>query len=95
MEEIKKGFFEKIGNDKKIIQHQSKLNVKVTHQPYTDFDSDTLKQNEAPMDEPTYSGFGILELIKMLMYKAHYDKLHHYFGEKSIQCPYVDNDDFV
>ena len=47
------------------------------------------------MDKPIYLGFAVLELSKLHMYESYYDKLQPYFGEKIIQCPYIDTDAVV
>ena len=47
------------------------------------------------MEKPIYVGFATLELSKLHMYESFYDKLQPYFGEKSIQCFYINTDAFV
>ena len=65
------------------------------HKSYNNCDSYTFKQNEVLMDKPIYLGFTLLELSKLLMYETYYDILQPYFGEKIIQCHYMDCDSFV
>ena len=47
------------------------------------------------MDEPTYLGFAILELSKLLRYETYYDKLQPYFKQEKKQLHYMDTDSFV
>ena len=47
------------------------------------------------MDEPIYLGFAILELSKLHIYEAYYDKIQPYFGMENIQLHYMDCDSFV
>ena len=47
------------------------------------------------MDKPIYLVFAVLEFSKLHMYESHYDKLQPYFGEKNVQCSYIDTDAFV
>ena len=79
----------------KIIKQQSKLTFNGILKPYENYDSYTFKQNEGLMEKPTYLGFSVLELTKILMYEAYYDKLQPYFGEKKLQLNYMDCDSFV
>ena len=47
------------------------------------------------INKPTYLGFGVLEMSKMLMYETYYDTLHHYFRQENFQLHYMDCDSFV
>ena len=47
------------------------------------------------MDKPTYLGFAVLELCKLLMYETYYDKLKPHFGQENLQLHYMDTDSFV
>ena len=47
------------------------------------------------MDKPIYLEFAVLELSKSMMFERYYGKVQHYFGEKSIQLHYIDNDSFL
>ena len=47
------------------------------------------------MDQPTYLGFAVFELRKLHTYETYYDKLQAFFGEKNMQCHYIDTDAFV
>ena len=47
------------------------------------------------MDKPNFSGFAILKLSKLLMYKRYYGKLQPYFEQDKIQLHYMDTDSFV
>ena len=67
--------FVKKDNYREIVKHQSKLTFNGVHKPYENCDSYTFKQNEVLMDKPTYLGFTVLELSKLLMYETYYDKL--------------------
>ena len=80
---------------REIIKQQSKLTFNGIHKSYENCDSYTLKQNEFLMDKPIYLGFSVLELSKLLMYEAYYDKLQPYFGQENIQLHYMDTDSFV
>ena len=51
-----------------LIKQQPKVNFDGIHKSYTNYDSYTFKQNDVLMDKPTYLGFTILELSKLLMY---------------------------
>ena len=51
----------------------------------------TFKTNEVLMDKPIYFGFSVLELSKLLMYETYYDKLQPYFGQKNLQCHYMES----
>ena len=44
------------------------------------------------MNNPTYLGFSILELTKLIMYETYYDKLEPYFADKNLQLHYMDTD---
>ena len=70
-------------------------NVKVTHIFYATYDKYTIKQNEVVMDQPFYLGFAVFEMIKLLVYEAFYNNLQPYFGEKNIQCHYIDTNALV
>ena len=37
------------------------------------------------MDKPTYLGFSVSELSKLLIYETYYDKLQPYFKQEIIQ----------
>ena len=47
------------------------------------------------MIKPTYLGFAVLELRKLLMYETYYVELEHYVGEKDILLHCMDTDSFV
>ena len=79
----------------KIIKQQSKLTLNGIHKFYTNYDSYTFEQNEVVTDKPTYLGFALLELSKILMCETYYDKLQPYFGQKNLQLHYMDTDSFV
>ena len=51
-----------------LIKQQPKVNFDGIHKSYTNYDSYTFKQNEVLMDKPSYLGFAILELSKLLRY---------------------------
>ena len=59
---------------KNIIKQQSKLTFNGIHKSYKNCDSYTFKRNEAVMDKAIHVGFAILELGKLHMYEAYYDK---------------------
>ena len=80
---------------REIIKLQSKLIFNGIHKSYENCDSYTFKQNEILMDKPTYLGFFVLELNKLLMYETYYDKLQHYFGQENIQLHFMDTESFV
>ena len=80
---------------REIIKHQSKLTFNGIHKSYENCDSYTFKQNEVLMDKPTYLGFTVLELSKLLMYETYYDILQPYFGQENIKLHYMDTDNFV
>ena len=65
------------------------------HKSYTNYDSNTFKQNEVVTDKPIYLGFALSELSKLLMYETYYDKLQPYFGQRNLQLHYMDTDSFV
>ena len=52
---------------REIMKRQSKLTFKGIHKSYENCDSYKFKQNEVLMDKPTYLGFPVLELSKLLM----------------------------
>ena len=64
------------------IKQQQKLNFNGTHKSYTNYDSYTFKRYEVLSLKPIYLVFTVLELSKLLMFEAYYDKLQPYFGEK-------------
>ena len=66
----------------KFLKKQSKRLFIGIHKTNKNFDSYRFKQNEVLMDKPTYLGFDVLELSKLLMYETYYDKLQLYFGQK-------------
>ena len=74
---------------KKNIEQQSKLTFNGIHKSYTIYDSYTFKRNEVLMDKPTYLGYAVLELSKLLMYETFYDKLQPYFGQDKLQLHYL------
>ena len=47
------------------------------------------------MDKPTYQGFSVLKLCKLLMYDTYFDNIHPYFKQENIQLHYMDTDSFV
>ena len=77
------------------MKHQSKSKINGTHKSYSNFCSYILKHKEDVMDKPIFIGFAKLELSKLLMYESYYDKLPAYFGEKIIQCHYIETDAFL
>ena len=77
--------------NEKIIKQQSKSTFNGIHKSYENYDSYTIKQNEILMDKPIYLGFAVLELSKLHLYSTYYDILQPYFGEKNIQCHYMDS----
>ena len=79
----------------KIIKQQSKLTFKGLPYSYEKYDSNTFKQHEVLMDKLIYLGFSVLELSKLFMYEACYDRLQPYFGQENIQLHYMDFDSFV
>ena len=80
---------------REIIKQQSKLTFNGIHKSYENCDSYTFKQNEVLMDKPTYLGFSVLELSKLVMYETYYDKLQPYFRQENIQLHYMDTVSFV
>ena len=54
----------------KIIKQQSKLTGNRNHNSNTNYDSCTIKQNEALMEKPENLGFAILEMSKLLLYET-------------------------
>ena len=90
---IKREFILKKETDK--IIKQSKLTLNGIHKSYTNYDSYTFEQNEVVTGKPTYLGFALLELSKILMYETYYDKLQPYLGQKNLQLHYMDTDSFV
>ena len=87
--------FIKRNHIEKIIKQQSKLSFNGIHKSYTNYCSYTFKQNEELMNQPIYLGFPVLELSKLLMYEAIYDKLQTCFGDKNIKLYYMENDSFI
>ena len=63
--------FNKKDDYREIIKQQSKLTFNGIHKSYDNHDSYTFKQNEVLMDKPTYIGFTVLELSKLLMYETY------------------------
>ena len=60
---IRVEFLRKDDTDK-IIKQQFKSAGNGIHQSYENYFSNTIKQNEVPMDKPTYLGFSGLKLSK-------------------------------
>ena len=87
--------FVKKNDNKEIIKQQPKLIFNGIHKSYENCDSYAFKQSEVLMDKPKYLGFSVLELSKLLIYEAYYDKLQPYFGQENIQLHYMDTDSFV
>ena len=81
--------FVKKDDYREIIKQQSKLTFNGIHRSYENCYSYTVRQNEVLMDKPTYLGFSVLELSKLLMYETFYDKLQTYYGQKNIQLHYM------
>ena len=67
--------FIKKDDTEKIIKQQSKITFSGIHKSYENCDSYVFTQNEVLMDKPLYLGFAVLELSKLLIYEAYYDKL--------------------
>ena len=80
---------------KKIINRQSKLTFDGIQKSYENYDSYTFKKNEVVMDKTIYVGFSILELSKLHMYEAYYDKLQPYFVKENIKSLYIDIDGMI
>ena len=91
---IKREFISK-NETEKIIKQQSKLTLNGIHKSYTNYDSYTFEQNEVVTVKPTYLGFALLELSKILIYETYYDKLQPYFGQRNLHLHYMDTDSFV
>ena len=91
---IKREFISKNETDK-IIKQQSKLTLNGIQKSHTNYDSYTFAQNEVVTDKPTYLGFALLELSKILMYETYYEKLQPYLEQKNLQLHYMDTDSFV
>ena len=87
--------FVKKDDYRELTKQQSKLTFNGIHKIYENCDSFTFKQYEVLMDKPTYLGFSVLELSKLLMYETYYDKLQPYFGEENLQLYYMDTESFV
>ena len=52
-------------------------------------------KNEVSMDKPTFLGFAVLELSKLLKYQTKYDKLQPCFKKVNLQLHCMDTDSFV
>ena len=78
-----------------IFINQSKLTFNGLHKSYTNYESYTFKQSEVLTDKPTYLGFAILQLSKVLMYETYFDKLQPYLVRVNLQLHYKDTDGFV
>ena len=79
----------------KILKQQSNLTFSGNHKSYENCDTFTFKQSDVVMDKPIYVGYAILEVSELHMYEIYYYILQPYFGEKNIQCHYMDIDSFV
>ena len=79
----------------KIIKQHSRLTLYGIHKSHENYDSYIFKQNEVLMSKPTYLGFSVLKLSKLLMYETYYDELQPYFGQENLKLHYMDCDSFV
>ena len=79
----------------KIIKQQSKITFSGILKSSENCDSYVFTQNEVLMDKPIYLGFAVLELSKLLIYEAYYDKLQSYLGQENLHLHYMDTDSFV
>ena len=86
---LKKGVFEKI------LTQLSKQAFNRIHRSCTIHDIYTFKHKEVLLEKPICLEFAVLKLSKIFMYKAHYDKLQTYFGEKNMKLHYMDADSFL
>ena len=66
----------------KHIKQQSKMTVNGVQKPFTNYDSYTIQQNGILLDKPSFFGFAVLELSKLLMYETYYTKLQPFFGQE-------------
>ena len=82
-------------DDKTGIEKKTKLAFNGIPKQYISYNGDASKQNELLMIKPTYLGFAVLELKKLLLYETYYDELQHYVGEKIILLPCMDTDSLV
>ena len=77
-----------------IIKRQSKLNFKGISIPYNDFSLYKYDKEKTAFDKPSYLGFSVLELSKLLKYEFYYHKLQPYYNNK-IKLQYMDTDSFI
>ena len=77
-----------------IIKRQSKLGFKGISQHYNDFSLNKDDKEKTVFDKPTYLGFTVLELSKLLMYEFYYHKLQPYYNNK-IKLNCMDTDSFI
>ena len=81
-------------NFDQIIKRQSKLSFKGISIHYNDFSLYKYDEEKTVFDKPTYLGFSVLELSKLLKYEFYYHKLQSYYNKK-IKLHYMDTDSFI
>ena len=77
-----------------IIKRQSKLSFKGIVDHYSKFSVYKFDKEKTLFDKPSYLGFTVLELSKLLMYEFYYNILQPYWQNK-IQLHYMVTDSFI
>ena len=79
-----------------IIKRQSKCYVSkvLCILRYSTFKVDKFDEEKTVFDKPTYFGFTVLELSKLLMFEFYYKRLEPYWQNK-VHLHYMDTDSFV
>ena len=77
-----------------ILKRQSKLSFKGINMHYSTFSLYKNDKEKTVFDKPSYLGFSVLELSKLLRYEFYYHKLQPYYNNK-IKLHYMDTDSFI
>ena len=77
-----------------IIKRQSKLSFKSIVNHYSEFSVYKFDKEKTVFDKPSYLGFSVLELSKLLMIEFYYHKFQPYYSS-SVKLHYMDTDSFI
>ena len=79
----------------RILNPQAKLSFDDKIAEYEKFNLYSFNKETIKVTKPTYVGFCVLELSKLLMYEWYYDKMQPYFGEDNLELHYLVTDSFI
>ena len=79
----------------RILNRQSKLSFDDKFAEYENFNLYSFIEETIKFTKPTFVGFCVLELSKLLMYERYYDKMQPYFDDNNLQLLCLDTDSFI